>query len=289
MYYRPWLLILIAIAHCIEPVTKVLFYSLIHDMTPWSFTKAQFQSGDALHIIAFFFLFPVAGIAIYSIKKWSLPVFLIAEIWVFISNFSQLKILTEQNQIADMIALIFFTMLNIAVVSYILTPSVRIAYTDPKVRWWEAFPRYAVRWPCHLQKEQTGTIYNISQGGVFLKPDKKIHINQMIQMSFTALGQSIEIEGFVIHAITVNKIKGIGVEFRNTSHQTKRQIAQILATLDRTNAVRRPVKRDHLNSFSDWIKGVSKGKGLMPELPQTLRQSKNNSKPSKSDATRESA
>lgn len=57
MYYRPWPLIIIALIHLFEPLTKVVYFSLMQQKSPITIIVNQIQSADFPHIFAFFFYF----------------------------------------------------------------------------------------------------------------------------------------------------------------------------------------------------------------------------------------
>ena len=64
----------------------------------------------------YFFGCPVAGVAIWAVKKWSLPVFLTIEALIVVGHFQNLINQTQPFFSIGLVCLIVF--LNISVVSY---------------------------------------------------------------------------------------------------------------------------------------------------------------------------
>ena len=274
MYYRPWPLIVIAILHILEPVTKIIYYSIMQQLSPISIITNQIQSNDPVHIFGFFFLFPIAGLAIYAVKRWSLGVFLGAQCWALVANFSQLSFLVESSQYGKFGTIIFFAVLNAVVVTYFMIPAVRTAYMDPKLRWWEAFPRYYIEWSCSYANNEEGVVKNISKGGMFIKPKNGYEKEGIVPISFTYAGKKHELSGRVIHNFTFEGEKGFGVEFHKLDSNSRKMINQIINDLEENKTKRRPEKRALLNSFFSWAKKLP-GEGLVPENQQTNNKSQN--------------
>ncbi|MFK7822924.1 MAG: PilZ domain-containing protein [Oligoflexales bacterium] len=265
MYYRPWPLVIIAIFHILEPFTKVAYYSIMQQTSPLAVIANQFQSNDFMHIFGFFCLFPIAGIAIYAVKRWSLGVFLGAECWALIANFSQLSYLVESTQYGKFATIIFFAVLNTVAVVYLMVPAVRIAYTDPKLRWWEAFARYYVDWNCTYASTEKGTIKNISKGGLFIKPENNYEKEGVVPISFTFGEHKLNLSGRVIHNFTFEGIKGFGVEFHELDNSARQAVNNIIKDLETKKTKRRPERRAILNSFFTWAKKLPEGEGIFPE------------------------
>ena len=265
MYHRPWPLIIIAIMHMLEPLTKIAYFSLIQQKSPITIILNQFQQLDILHIFAFFFLFPIGGIAIYAVKHWSLWVFLGVECWAIAANFSQLHHLLETMQYGTFATIILFAAVNTAVVIYLMIPAVRVAYTDPRLRWWEAFPRYFVNYPCSYGAHRRGTILNISKGGLFIKPDNLNEQHGIIHISFIHDGKEINVYGRVIHNFTFEGEHGFGVEFHELNEEGHKSIRKLIKTLESLKVKRRPERRPIFSSFLNWAKKLPKGEGIFPE------------------------
>jgi len=266
MEHKPWPLLILAFIHFIEPLTKVLFYSVIFSVTPLHIVQTLYQSETILHLFNFFCLFPLAGIAIFAIKKWSLPLFLLVELYVFIINIDYLQTLYQTDQILLFTSFVFFGVLNVIIVTYLLIPAVRIAYLDPRVRWWETYPRYHTNIDIKINNSISGKIQNISRSGVFITTNYDLPIDTAAQLDFTFNSQSKESNlkpnVVVLNKYEINNATGYGAIFHELTKNEKRLIKTIIKTLDKTGATRRPPRRN-INTLLQWfITLVTTGKGL---------------------------
>jgi len=266
MQHKPWPLLILAFIHFIEPITKVIFYSFFFNITPWHVVSVIYNNESTLYFLQFLFLFPIAGIAIYAVKKWSLPVFLLVELLVLIINSQYLNELYQTNQLWLFGCFIFFGLLNLTIVTYLLIPAVRIAYVDPKIRWWESDPRYSVNIDCIIDNNITGQIKNISIGGVFIKTNNNLEIDSNARLIFKFQTPSsknhINTKIRVLHKFRINNIDGYGVLFVDLSKDNKYLLKSIIKFLDRSNVERRPPRRN-LKSLLQWLAIlITTGKGL---------------------------
>lgn len=254
MIYRPISLILIALIHIFEPFTKVIFYSVYYGVNPLRVIEVQLKSQNYLHVFEFFFLFPIAGLAIFRVKKWSLYIFLLVELWVCVANFNYYYKLFLMGNYALLSMWILFLMLNISVVAYLLLPAVRIAYLDPKVRWWEAKPRYQIDIPCKINEEVDAKILNISETGVFVQENGKLEDKSEIKIKFDFEDLGFDFTAEVVHKFAIDNISGYGIQFKDLNSSDKRKIKKLTKIFEKKKVPRRPPKRNLLKEFKYWIK-----------------------------------
>jgi hypothetical protein len=266
MEYRPWPLVLLAVFHLSEPLAKVSFYSLFYGYNFLDIISYEVRNNNFLHIFEFFFLFPLAGLALYKVKKWSFPVFIIIEIWVFVANWAYFGHLLATKQYVMLTCLIVFGVLNLLVVGYLLLPAVRIAYTDPRMRWWEAAPRYSIDIPCRVNDEFDATILNISRTGAFFALDSDLTLDKKTPLHFEHSGESFSCKGKVVHRFALSGRNGYGYEFGKLDSSSRKTLRSLLKKFDEQGIPRRPKKRSELAAFKEWLLTVAKtGKGLVPE------------------------
>jgi len=273
MEYKPWPLLILAFAHFIEPISKVSFYSIYFSVSPIDVVTIEIVRGSARHIFEYFFLFPIAGIAIFAVKKWSFPVFLGVEIWTFASNLTYFNLLYQNEQILLLAFFIIFAIVNIFIVGYLLLPAVRIAYLDPGIRWWEAKPRYTINIKAQINNNDAGSIMNISESGVFLTSTTNLEINSTPALVFSiALPDysknkiELNLPTTVIHKFSIDNHEGYGIRFNKLSKDSKRLIKTLIKTLEKSNYSRRPPRRS-INSLLQWLTTLTKtGEGLIPKI-----------------------
>ena len=270
---------ILAFFHFIEPFSKLTFYSVFFSMNPLEIISIEITEGSPRHIFEYFFLFPIAGVAIFAVKKWSLSVFLGVEFWVFISNLPYLQELYTTQQYLLFSFFIIFAVLNVTVVSYLLIPAVHVAYLDPKIRWWEAKPRYTINAECSIDKnDNVATIRDISENGVFISSKNDLEIGSEVNLCFKVeraaarlTKDELSIRAKVVHHFSVDNHPGYGARFTLVSRADRGIIRKMIRALDASNAKRRPPRL----TFSDlvsWIKTLMvTGKGLIPSSIELSR------------------
>lgn len=268
MIYKPWPIRLIAILHILEPVTKVLFYSIYESVSPVAIIKAELATNNYLHIFEFFFMFPIAGFAILKVKKWSLLLFGVIEAWVFVANLPYLKSLFEAGQIPLLVFFILFFFLNLFVVVYLLIPAVRITYMDPKIRWWESRPRYTQKMDCMVDGKISSTIFNISETGIFIEKKDELVKDDVVDVEFTHDSIDLKLKTRIVHNFSVEGVDGFGAQFETKlfSRPEKNKLKKLIKVLEKSGCPRRPQRRNELMAFIDWFKNlITTGEGFLPE------------------------
>jgi len=269
MEYKPWSLLILAFFHFIEPLSKLTFYGMYFQVNPIDAAIIEYQAGTPLQVFEYFFLFPIAGIAIFAVKKWSVPVFLTVEAWVIMTNIPYFNELYLSNQVWLLGFFILFSVLNITVVTYLLLPAVRIAYLNPRIRWWEAMPRYSTNIDVMTDNKIIGKIKNISKSGVFISSHESLPIDSEIELDFAFKLPSKELHiktpSIILHKFNINGTEGYGTQFKDASVSTKHNIYTLIRHLEHSNADRRPPRRN-ISDLINWFTTlVRTGRGLYPK------------------------
>jgi len=267
MPYRPLALIVLGVLHILEPVGKILYYKIflshLSDNLISNIFKLPFWE-----LFTWLALFPIAGIAILAVKNWSLPVFLAVEAYVLASNYSVFKLMYLNGHFIDLAVLLGFTLLNILVVSFILVPAVRIYYTDPKLRWWEAHPRYNVKLECELEGFGESHIHDMSKSGVFVSNiDGGPSVGDIVPIKFTENDDEYKLNGKVIAFFKKGDIDGIGIQFFANSRDKVKDIKKLIKKWERSGVNRRPKRRDYLSELKNLpVKFMKPIKDLVSQL-----------------------
>ena len=269
MEYKPWPLLILAFFHFIEPCTKIGFYSVYFSVNPVDVLIIEYNASSALQFFEYFFLFPIAGIALFAVKKWSFPVFISVEAWVVLTNLSYFKELFVTSQFLLLAFFIFFLVLNVVVVSYLLLPAVRIAYLDPRIRWWEAKPRYSVSSEVKIGDHVAGNIKNISESGVFIASHDVLMIDSEVELEFSIIAQEqvfdCALNAMIVHKFAIDGLEGYGARFAKMNVHDRRHIHSMIKCLDKSHVERRPPRRG-IKDLIHWLATLMKsGKGLFPQ------------------------
>lgn len=218
MKHRPLIFILIAVAHLIEPLVKITYFKVT---TPFSFATI-ISNISQIHtpreIFEFWFLFPIGGLALLGVKKWSYPVFVGVQTYSIWSHMTYEKYTwpyVSEVPFASSLVLLF---LNAMVIIYFALPDVRKPFFDRSIRWWETRTRYNLSLPITFcltsnPKLMDGEILNISQTGIFLRHNGVYEPETKVRMNISYKDFSITLDGVIKSHHTFDGHRGIGVKF----------------------------------------------------------------------------
>jgi len=266
MRNRPWPLIILALAQIITPVFNIFFNALALHVEPrfvlgWLFEKPWYEIVEALALM------PIAGVAIFLMKRWSYAIFYAAMVWSFAANFREWR---YESLVLSPWATAFLYLSQLALATYFLLPSVRKTYFNPRVRWWESKPRYTLKILAGLVIKDThheAFLVNISEGGAFITSSKPFTSGDALKLEFEILSQPFHIFGHIVHVRALpDGGHCYGIQFDHTAESAKRfrGLARGLYELgfqDRVQAT--PV----FQGLRDWaFKLLRTGKGWQPEI-----------------------
>jgi len=272
MRTRPWPLVILAIFHILAPIGNMLISCYLSHANVVTYIQSFRSLFDALQ---FFMIFPVAGFAIYAMKKWSYPIFLVAMLWGFYVNYD-----TWHNypQLFPLTLLIFIYVVNTAIVSYFLIPAVRMVYFNPRLRWWESKPRYRLGVSSHVKRSEGSQfdceIGNISEGGVFLATAAgAVNTDEEIRLVFEFYQLDFDLPAKVMYLGAVDGRMGCGVQFVGLTREQTRQVKKLVNALELLGAERRPAREAKWQSFTTWLQElIQTGKGIVPNVPRPSNQ-----------------
>ncbi len=246
MKRRPWPITILAIFHLAYALFFITFTSGLGKWSP-------------LLITQMFFLFPLAGLSIYLVKRWSYFLFVIC--WIAILYINYLKWL-EEPYFLILVFIIFKSILGLVTVTYFLIPNVRAVYFNPRFRWWENAPRFRYEIPCKINKID-GLVLDISRGGAFVFCSDKVGLENVSELELNLEGRKTIIRGRVVHH-GVGRKNCMGIQFvgKNAHLNT------FLNKLNKTGMKNSRSDEGWRNSLKSWCYTLFKtGKGLVPDFP----------------------
>src|SRR6185295_9877362 len=172
-------------------------------------------------------LMPIAGVAIYMMKRWSYPVFLGAVLWSAVRNLSHLQYAKGVMPLPMLVVVYLF---EIGLVGYFFLPKVRTTYFDPTVRWWESKPRYVLELAARVRakggRDLPGQILNISEGGAFVTVTGDLAVSDALELEFSVMGRPFLTQGKVVHARDMGGGRHcFGIQFIHTVESLNRFVA----------------------------------------------------------------
>lgn len=260
---KPVPIVILAFLHWLEPLFKILFYGIFYKMGVINYLQLLWNYTSTWEKFRFFFLLPLAGVFLFLVKKWSYYLFLLIEFFIFYLHYDGMMTLYHQQSYVLFSLIIFFSLLNLIVVTYFMLPQNRRPYYDPNMRWWEHFPRFTVNFPAQLnltnkdQKESyPAKIINLSESGAYITLAEKIKmpVKQSVHLQFSFHQQSIVINGEIVHDLVINQIEGLGVRFHKSFWRDWWALKKMIRTIEKERYPRKPEKKKFMDQLRDWLK-----------------------------------
>lgn len=245
MKNKPFIFILLAVLHIVEPIIKILYFKIHTHFPLMTILSNTFNISEFRSFFDFWFLFPIAGFALLGMKKWSYPLFLSMQFysvythltyepytWPYVSKIPHLS----------SIALLVF---NIAVILYFLLPEVRRPFFDQSLKWWERKTRYTFTLPCSLSFDDPNILYdcnilNVSQTGCFVRVDNenlgqiKINNGAKIKVHISYKNNNISVEGDIMSIRIFENMKGLGIKFHYQNMWDKLHMRRLLSKVSKS-------------------------------------------------------
>lgn len=262
MKRKPWPLIIIAVLHILAPFGNLLLNAT---KSGRSLSEQWFYWSQVLpkSLVFIYIIVPiVAGLLILICRRWSYWLYLVCLGLVFISNVYSF---TTNANLMSFLLLVVVVVADLLVVAYFVVPSVQKVYFDPRLRWWEAAPRYHF----DIEGQVNGTaayIKNLGQGGLYLTTGPELAEGDRADIFWNFEGVEVRMPGKVVYKSNRPGFPGYGVKF-DPNPEGEKKVSQAIATLHRRRKIvveRLPGPED---SFGVWLKKLfTTGEGLFPRV-----------------------
>ena len=264
MERKPWPIVLLALFNFLTPFWR-LSVDYFHADTSFANYFHNLLHPDHLmqtmHLIVPSFL---AAFAIYTVKKWSYPLFIFALCWIIGRNL----FLFSVEQTLSLWEFLLATVVNFALVTYFLLPAVRIAYLNPRLRWWEAKIRFNVNLPLTIffqEREIASIVSNISQGGLFCKTPEDFPLQAPVALAFSDREMAFKLLGKVV--FKRQDQSGYGIEFIALPPAERKKLKQYARILEKAKIPSSRPRAVWTEDFIQWLSRLIKsGKGIVPEV-----------------------
>lgn len=220
MLKRPLILKLFSILLFIDPLLRISFISIETDFSVWLVITKTFALGFK-DFINFWFLFPLSGFFLLSVKVYSYLFFIAVQLYSFYFHLNyepySWPYISEHPSTSAYILLC----INLGMVIYLLLPKSRELFFNKDLRWWERGSRYTINKPCTARvedREYHGHLIDLSFGGALLTFKETLDIDKPIRLAFYVLGRKVNIEAQVVRAMEELDGKlnyGIQFQFKN--------------------------------------------------------------------------
>jgi hypothetical protein len=265
MKTRPWPLVVLAVLQIGAPAASILMSAFAYQTSPFQVLYWLFQR-PLLEIFEFFFLMPIAGVAIYQMKRWSYVVFFATMAWSLWTKMRHWDF--AMGSVSTGLLLGVYGAQG-ALALYFLLPAVRRTYFDPAVRWWESLPRFMIHAPASIQKggvAYESKIFDLSEGGARVRCATPLVPGEELVLSFMVLSRSFSVPSRVLHVLqTPADGQSFGVSFMH-NEQSAAQFKGLARGLGMMGFPDRQERRPFLQSLREWgLRLVKTGKGFLPE------------------------
>lgn len=257
MKTKPWPIVILALLHILAPVGNFFFNAFRLDHT----VAEQWQYWFEIYpkpLLAAGILAPVlAGIFIYLCRKWAYYSYIVCLVVIFGLN---IYAFTTSLTYITFLTLLAVTLIDLMVVAYFVVPSVAKIYLDPRMRWWEAAPRYNFA--------QQGTVNgapavfrNLSQGGMLATEISLPGESKSIQIQWEG---APTIQAEIVYKGLIQGRESIGLKF-NHDPESEKYIKTLIKKLHTDGQIVKERLPGPEDSFSHWFKKfISSGDGLFP-------------------------
>ena len=239
MYRKPWPIIILATIYFLAPFANIFGGALWSDAPFLNYLEALvLYPENRFKLINLTIPALVAGYAILKVKKWSYPVFLLMVMWVTVCSIYSF---TQLPNASELILMLFLPVVfNVILTSFILLPSVRASYYDPRLRWWETKPRYQIETEVvtdQIDSSLQPTIKNVALGGLFIEAEEGFELDETpMKLRFIILDIEVTIQGRVVYQRPIkDRVVGMGIQFVAMCKEQTRMINQLVTTLKRAD------------------------------------------------------
>lgn len=239
MKNKPFIFTVLSVLCFIEPLIKVLYFKAT---TQFDFVVifANLQARNTfLEVIDFWLIFPIAGMLIMRLRKWTYFSFMAVLAYINYNIFTYEKYTWPYNSDSPFLYNYVVALMSVAVFAYFLSPKVREPFFDRRVRWWEPKTRYNVHISCKLQGSHLtfpSQIINISQSGAFVHDSKYMKIGEQLIMEFNFLGQTVTVPVEVVNRHALHGQVGFGLKFTFKTLKQSVTMSKVIKVLKKSQS-----------------------------------------------------
>ncbi|MBY0414257.1 MAG: PilZ domain-containing protein [Bdellovibrionales bacterium] len=268
MSRKPWPIVILSILFFIIPLANLIgtYFALKLNVPFFSVYMESLLTIPENRWPVLCMILPsfAAGVAVYSVKRWSYPVFYSAMAFLTFQIFKNYSshLATSNNLIILLVPLIF----NMIYCFYFTLPSVRAVYYNPRLRWWETRPRYIYTSPARIIFNgdiEDVEISNIAEGGILANLPMKLEPQSTAMLCMVLNGTDIHMKVRVAYRKQDNISHGL--QFVDLTTEQKRFMGKFMRKLEADKCeLSRPVVVWHKDLIHWFTTLVKTGKGIVP-------------------------
>ncbi len=225
---------MLSIFFLLEPAIKILYFKAATHFDFYTIFENVLSRHSFREIFDFWIVFPVAGVMLWKLRKWTYFAFLAVMSYLIFSILTYEKYTWPYNTDKPLLYHYFVIAITLLTIAYFLAPTVRAPFFNRNLRWWESKPRYRITIPAKVTGNKITfqtEIINISQTGAFLKDNNLLAPGDVISLSFESEGLMMEVPVKVISRHVIADTPGYGVQFFPTSISQKFQMVRLISRI----------------------------------------------------------
>ena len=228
MKQKPLFFIILGVLHLLEPFSKILFFKSSTDFSLITIFNNVLAMGDPLKFFEFWFLFPLGGVALISVKNWSYPLFYLVQGYSVFSHLSYQSYHWPYLAKTPFWSSLTLLAINLVLMTYFLLPKVRQPFLDKRFRWWETNKRFylgvlATVW-CHNDTDKTiksVKLDNISLTGCLIIGELGAKFDE-INIKFEVTGVEYMLKGSKVRESEFQGVSRTAYRFNSVGKERKK-------------------------------------------------------------------
>jgi hypothetical protein len=234
MRNKPLIFQLLSVLFLLEPAIKILYFKASTHFDFATIMANVMSRSGFREVFDFWIVFPIAGLMLWKLRKWTYFAFLGVMAYLIFSIFTYEKYTWPYNSDSPLFYHYFIIAITLLTIAYFLVPDVRAPFFNRKLRWWETKPRYKIMIPAKVTGNKItfqSEIMNISQTGAFLQDSNHLSPGDVVSLTFESEGLLMEIPVKVVSRHVISSTPGIGVQFFPTSLSQKIQMFRLISRI----------------------------------------------------------
>lgn len=221
----------------LEPIWKILFMKFSTDFSFEIVLRTILSMEGFISNFEFWFMFPLAGIALITEKPWSFLVFMGVQAYCIFSHVYYVEFTWPYVSASPHVSSSFLMFVNSAVILYFLVPENLRPYWNKSQMLWRDTSRFATELETYFTfgTEKIHTkITNISASGAYFKSSEKLHLGRLTSLSLIIEGKVYDFKATVkrAHPTEEPNLFGYGVCFEELSVADKDFLKNYVSKLE---------------------------------------------------------
>lgn len=220
MKSRPLLILIMGTLHLLEPVLKIFYFKTkTHfDVLTILSNVTYVEVSSVKGLIDFWLIFPLAGLALLSVKKWAWHFFVAIQFYSIITHLTYERFAWPYFAEVPFYSSVILLVMNILLIVYISLPEVKMLFFEKTNRWWETRTRYAFTLPITLwytnpEKLEQACLLNISDTGALIRFNRDIELKEFVNLNISFQDVQVQVKALVVRDDFRSGQKAYGVKF----------------------------------------------------------------------------